>query len=937
MTHQVEEILNPDVHPALANEQVIQRFIKMMRLNLGVATFTAEGQLIETDESFAQFIGYEKDELNQQSLLFDELLICVKGHTFSDLKDSYKCDTFISFSDQAFKRSFKGQLVSIENDQFALIGQFSEFGLRSMFESENAIKSMLDTVPMIKFTPDGTIIDANALFLSSVGYSRKEVQGQHHRIFVDEETANSREYGEFWKQRALGVSFSGTFSRVTAEGDRLWLFGIYLPVKGPTGEISKVIKICFDITKQKEIEIDREEKLNAINNTQAVVEFSPDGRIQKANDNFLNTMGYEANQVVGQHHTMFVSKEDAASEQYQHFWKELARGHAQEGLFKRFDSEGRVVFIQGTYTPIRNVNGIVYKVVKFCTDVTTNEQLKARADTLYSAINSNNCVWEVNLDRQIIRVNSKFAETLGYQIAELEGVEEATLMNTAVIESNQYQDDWRTLRLGKVINREIRRVDKQGQEVWFKATFQPLLDSSAHVESVLILGQDITHEKQLFLEIEGKMNAIERSDAVIEFTPDGHVLRANDNFLSTLKYEFSEIEGQHHRMFVPKEIAESQEYLNFWRELGRGEYYSGEFKRITKTGEEIWIHGTYNPVFDLNGKIKKVVKFAKDITQHKLLSAEHEAKVASIDKSLATIEFDLEGNVLYANYNFLSAMGYTLKEIQGHHHSIFCSGEYVRSEEYRSFWLNLSEGKPISGRFHRLGKFNRDVWIQASYNPIYDLNGNVCKIIKIAYDITQEMELQNLIIDETKNMSTSVTNVFNTLESSAKQLKEAAIASHNTQNSAEHGEKLINDIGHSWGEVKGAYESISEIVTHIREIASQTNLLAFNAAVEASRAGAHGVGFSVVASEVRRLAEESSQAAEQIYGLVKDIKSNIQQGSQISEEASSAFQTIVWNVTETRKLIDAFESSQATQHNITSDVHSTLQQLACVVNGNDKQ
>ncbi|MFD1239282.1 PAS domain-containing protein, partial [Latilactobacillus sakei subsp. carnosus] len=251
--------------------------------------------------------------------------------------------------------------VTCDNDQFALIGQFSEFGLRSMYEAENAVKSMLDNIPMIKFSPDGSIIDANNLFLSSVGYSRKEVQGAHHRMFVDEETAASREYAEFWKQRSLGMSYSGTFPRINANGERLWLFGMYLPVHGPHGEVTKVIKICFDITQQKEIEIDREEKLNAINNTQAVVEFTPDGRILKANDNFLTTMKYEQSQVIGQYHSMFVSREEAISDSYISFWKELARGHAKEGQFKRYNSEGQTVFIQGTYTPIRNVNGKVYK------------------------------------------------------------------------------------------------------------------------------------------------------------------------------------------------------------------------------------------------------------------------------------------------------------------------------------------------------------------------------------------------------------------------------------------------------------------------------------------------------------------------------------------------------------------------------------------------
>ncbi|MEN5039481.1 methyl-accepting chemotaxis protein [Stenotrophomonas sp. TWI1149] len=240
-------------------------------------------------------------------------------------------------------------------------------------------------------------------------------------------------------------------------------------------------------------------------------------------------------------------------------------------------------------------------------------------------------------------------------------------------------------------------------------------------------------------ELEDQVKALHRVQAVIEFHLDGTIVHANDNFLQTLGYTLEEIQGKHHAMFVDAEYAQSREYRDFWANLGRGEFEAGQYRRLGKGGREIWIQASYNPVFDSHGRPYKVVKFATDITAQKFQAADFAGQLAAINKSQAVIEFDLEGRILAANENFLAAMGYALDEVRGQHHAMFAEPDYRQSAEYRAFWTKLGRGEYDAGQYKRLGKGGREVWIQASYNPIYDMNGRPFKVVKYATDITVQV------------------------------------------------------------------------------------------------------------------------------------------------------------------------------------------------------
>ena len=240
-------------------------------------------------------------------------------------------------------------------------------------------------------------------------------------------------------------------------------------------------------------------------------------------------------------------------------------------------------------------------------------------------------------------------------------------------------------------------------------------------------------------ELEAQVAALHRVQAVIEFDLDGTILQANDNFLQAVGYRLEEIQGKHHSLFVDPEQARSAGYRDFWARLGRGEFDAGQYRRFGKGGREIWIQASYNPVLDSQGRPYKVVKFATDITAQKLQAADSAGQLAAIDKSQAVIEFSLDGRILSANANFLAATGYTLEEVRGQHHALFVDAEFRSSAEYRRFWEKLGRGEYDAGQYRRLGKGGREIWIQASYNPIFDMNGVPFKVVKYATDITAQV------------------------------------------------------------------------------------------------------------------------------------------------------------------------------------------------------
>ncbi|WP_421307789.1 methyl-accepting chemotaxis protein [Aeromonas veronii] len=381
------------------------------------------------------------------------------------------------------------------------------------------------------------------------------------------------------------------------------------------------------------------------------------------------------------------------------------------------------------------------------------------------------------------------------------------------------------------------------------------------------------------LEQQGFFDAVHGSVATITFTPDGTVLAANDLFLNVVGFSAPEVIGQHHRIFCDKLYAQSSDYQQFWSDLKQGRSRTGVFQRFNKRGEAIWLEATYFPV-KLRGVVTKVIKIAADITEHHLQLLSQQAVVTALDRSLAVIEFTPGGEVIAANGNFLHTMGYTLAQVQGQHHRIFCDDQFYRDQPH--FWDELGRGQFKSGLFCRQNSHGSKVWLEATYNPILDEHRKVVKVIKFASDITERINKSDAVREAAMLAHDAARETLNCAERGAGLLSSVVDTSSLIASQLTHSIGLINQLNEQ-------SRSIEAIVSTISSIADQTNLLALNAAIEAARAGDQGRGFAVVADEVRQLAARTSLSTDEIAKVVQNNRElTAKVTSEMSDVASSA-------------------------------------------------
>jgi len=389
-------------------------------------------------------------------------------------------------------------------------------------------------------------------------------------------------------------------------------------------------------------------------------------------------------------------------------------------------------------------------------------------------------------------------------------------------------------------------------------------------------------------EAKALVEAVGRSQAIIEFKLDGTIITANENFCKALGYALSEIVGQHHRMFVDPAEVNSPAYREFWAKLATGEFDRRQYKRIGKGGREIWIEASYNPV-SRNGKPYKVVKFATDITEQKLKAAEDAGKLDAISRAQAVIEFTPKGEIVSANENFLRTLGYSLDEIRGKHHAMFCDSAYAASEAYRTFWSRLASGEFVADEFLRIGKGGRKVYIQASYNPIFDMNGKVFKVVKFATDVTRRVE--------------NVDHLARALNA----LAEGDLTQSITEPFLPTLEKLRVDFNGASAKLRSTMHTISENAGAIAAASQQIQSASNDLSKRTEQQAASVEETAAALEEITTTVADSSHRAQEAGELVRKTKDNAERSGGVVSQAVDAMGKIEQSAGEIASIIGVID------------------------------
>ncbi len=392
-------------------------------------------------------------------------------------------------------------------------------------------------------------------------------------------------------------------------------------------------------------------------------------------------------------------------------------------------------------------DGNPFKIVLYANDVTTEKNVQADYRWQINAIRKSNCVVEFDMHGTVLDANDLFLDAMGFELDDLVGSHHRLLVDDAYAHSDEYAAFWQGLKNGLHKSGQFRRIGKNGNEVWLQASYNPIFDASGRAIKIVKYASVVTEERLHRADHQGQIAALHRAQSVVTFALDGTILDANQNFLDAVGYKYADVRGRHHSMFVTAKEAKSDEYRAFWRALANGEYQAAEFQRIGNSGKEVWLRATYSPIFGLDGKPFKVVKHALDVTEEKMARSDVASQVAAIWRSQGVVTLGLDGTILNVNDNFLDVIGYDLPEVRGKHHSMLVEKDVVGSDEYEKFWNALRSGDFHSGLYKRIGKGGRELWIQATYNPILDSSGKPTKIIKFATDVSENIALAEAFAD----------------------------------------------------------------------------------------------------------------------------------------------------------------------------------------------
>jgi methyl-accepting chemotaxis protein len=531
-----------------------------------------------------------------------------------------------------------------------------------------------------------------------------------------------------------------------------------------------------------------------------------------------------------------------------------------------------------------------------------------------NAINASTAYVEFKPSGTVLKANDLFLKALKYTAQEIEGKHHSIFCDNSYSHTREYEQFWTQLRNGEAKVGEFNLIAKDGSEIWLQANYTPVKDDKGNVIKVIKLGTVITEQKLKNADYQGQLEAIGKSNAVIEFNMDGTIINANENFLKTLGYSLDEIKGKHHKMFVSPEYARSVEYRSFWDSLNNGEYCVGTYTRLNKKGEEVFIQASYNPILDLKGRPFKVVKYALDMTE-----------IIRVIKAMANGDLSKRCNTAVDNGGLTAEINKAL-------------------EALNSVMSNISQGSDVVAKSSDLLQKKVD-----------DMKRNTTEVATAIAQMAKGAQDQAQKTDESSKLVNHVMASANEMEKKANVINKAAERGLDSSNQGMKTVKVLVEnmtgIKESAGQTSDSItvltkrtEEIGRTLNVITDIASQTNLLALNAAIEAARAGDAGRGFAVVAEEIRKLAEDSRKSAVEIEKIIGDVQkdtsaaakaidkmeASVKEGNKSSVEAEKIFQEIAKSSEETFSASKEIQAATVTQKDSIGSVVKNIEQIVVV-------